>query len=54
MNETLNTFSSANKKSVKIEYQHLGWSIIFLSSILRLIIIIKGGQQFWPDESRYI
>jgi hypothetical protein len=54
MNEKLNTFSSANKTSVKIKYRHLGWSIIILSSILRLIIIIKGGQQFWPDESRYI
>ena len=54
MNETLNIFISANKKRVKIKYRHLGWSIIFLSSILRLIIIIKGGQQFWPDESRYI
>jgi hypothetical protein len=54
MNETLNFFSSVVKKSVEIKYRHLGWGIIFISSILRLIIIIKGGQQFWPDESRYI
>jgi len=54
MNETLDFFSSVIKKSVEIKYRHLGWGIIFISSILRLIIIIKGGQQFWPDESRYI
>ena len=54
MNETLIICSSAIRKSFEIKYRHLGWAIIFISSILRLIIIIEGGQQFWPDESRYI
>jgi hypothetical protein len=30
------------------------WLILIFSAALRLALIFKGGQQFWPDESRYV
>lgn len=36
------------------EIRHWLWLILIISAALRLMLIIKGGQQFWPDESRYI
>ncbi len=35
------------------KYKILLISILLISLLLRLILVFRGGQLFWPDESRY-
>jgi hypothetical protein len=41
-----------DEKKVRI-YHRLFFAILILSFLLRAILVISGGQNFWPDETRY-
>lgn len=29
------------------------WAVLALSFVLRSVLVLRGGQQFWPDEDRF-
>ena len=41
-----------NEKEVR-RYRRILFAILVLSFLLRAFLVFSGGQNFWPDESRY-